>query len=223
MNGVERRNTSFTSSYERSLVQHILPRLPKWVTSDMLTALGLSASIASGVLYVFVDRYPWFLFVINGLFIVNWFGDSLDGGLARFRKKERPRFGDYIDQIADCIGLMAICAGATFSSITVRSLWIFIAPIWAVIYNVTYVSKVHLKQYSVSFGRLGPTEMRLTAILVNTIGYFLLPARFTFLGIDYTFFDLVGLVVAILLGIAGVSLSINVGKRLLILDAEDKV
>ena len=67
--------------------------MPAWVMPDTLTALGLFGSLlifAGYALTIYDSRFLW----LSSLgFVINWFGDSLDGTLARYRHIERPRYG----------------------------------------------------------------------------------------------------------------------------------
>src|SRR5271157_2766216 len=98
----KRVQESFLASIEKKTLWWLAARTPLWVNSDHLTILGLLAMFSAGVCYV-VARYHAYGGMTGACLslAVNWFGDSLDGTLARFRNCARPRFGFYIDHIVD--------------------------------------------------------------------------------------------------------------------------
>ena len=101
--GETRLQGSLLSGPERRLLDWIIPRLPRWVTPDLLTGSALAAMVAAGFAYAGSGTDPRLLHVVNiGLFI-HWFGDSLDGGLARARNQSRPRYGFYVDHMSDAL------------------------------------------------------------------------------------------------------------------------
>src|SRR5690242_13809033 len=106
-----RINASFTARLEKRLLTLIATRLPPWVTSDGLAALGLAAMGALAVSFVALRSTPWAAAAIVVSLAVNWFGDSLDGTLARVRRQERPRFGYYVDHVIDLTGTTLLMMG----------------------------------------------------------------------------------------------------------------
>src|SRR5205814_940610 len=82
--------------------------LPRWVTSDGLTALGVAGALGTGAAYALSTLSVAWLWAASALLVVQWFGDSLDGTLARVRRAERPRYGYYLDHIVDAFSTAAI-------------------------------------------------------------------------------------------------------------------
>ena len=97
----ERSHTSFLAAAEKRALIWIATRLPEWVNSDHLTALGFVALIGAGAAYWWASANPYGLLVVIPLLALNWFGDSLDGTLARVRNRQRPRYGFYVDHILE--------------------------------------------------------------------------------------------------------------------------
>src|SRR5918911_2562455 len=112
---VPRLQASLTAKAERRAVKYLAARLPQWVNSDHLTLLGLAAMVAAGVCYAAARWWPPAILVVNLWLAVNWFGDSLDGTLARLRDRQRPRYGFYVDHIVDALGTLAIICGLGLS------------------------------------------------------------------------------------------------------------
>jgi archaetidylinositol phosphate synthase len=78
---------------ERRLLRSTAARLPRWVLPDDLTALGVLAALGICVVYQLSNEDLAWLWAASGLLVVQWFGDSLDGTLARVRGIERPTYG----------------------------------------------------------------------------------------------------------------------------------
>jgi hypothetical protein len=106
---------SLTGSLERKVLYWFAARLPPWVNSDHLTVLGFLSMVAAGACYALTSYDPRWLHAVNVLLVVNWFGDSLDGTLARHRNRSRPRYGFYVDHIVDMYGFLALLGGLAVS------------------------------------------------------------------------------------------------------------
>jgi archaetidylinositol phosphate synthase len=144
---------------EQRLLEAIARRLPAFVRPDYLTVLALAAAVAFAV----AAASGWFL-VAAGLLVVHWFGDSLDGTLARVRRAERPRYGYYLDHLADAFAtaLVGLGLGLSASMHLVAGLVLVIAYL-ALSIN-SYLETQALGRFSLGYGRLGPTEARIALI-----------------------------------------------------------
>ena len=98
-----RVNRSLTAGLEKRALMWMAERAPRWVTSDQLTALGLIAQIGAGGFYVLSGYNQYGLLGVIACIVLNWFGDSMDGTLARVRQQQRPRYGFYVDHIVDIV------------------------------------------------------------------------------------------------------------------------
>jgi len=110
-----RELTFLLAEPERRLLRAIAQRLPAWVTSDQLTLVGVVGALGASVAYALSALSPAWLWVAGVLLLVNWFGDSLDGTLARLRRAERRRYGYYLDHVVDAFATAAIGAGIGLS------------------------------------------------------------------------------------------------------------
>jgi len=190
-----RVQVSFVTAAEKRALAWFAARMPAWVNSDHLTVLGFAAQIMVGVSYA-LARYhrQWLLWGI--LFLaLNWFGDSLDGTLARYRNRQRPRYGFYVDHVIDAIGSTVLMVGLGLSG--------FMSPIIALALLIAFLLlaiEVYLATYTIgsfhlSFFNLGPTELRIILAIGNVVLYVRGP--WTHLaGHKFLLFD-VGAVVAI--------------------------
>jgi len=165
MSGVQapRETTFLLARPEQKLLEAIARRLPAFVRPDHLTVLALAAAVA----FAMVAAYGWFL-VAAGLLVVHWFGDSLDGTLARVRKAERPRYGYYLDHLADAFATALIGLGLGLSSSMHLAAGLVLVVAYLALSINSYLETQALGRFSLGYGRLGPTEARiaLMALLV---------------------------------------------------------
>ena len=110
-----REHGSFLAAAEKSALVWMAQRLPRWINSDHLTLLGFGAMISAGLAYGMANRYRWALLIVVLALAVNWFGDSMDGTLARVRDQQRPRYGFYVDHVLDMVGTFSLLGGLAFS------------------------------------------------------------------------------------------------------------
>lgn len=157
---------------EKKALLWMAPRLPKQFTPDTMTALGVLGSVLILIGYILTNRHDGFLWLATFGFVLNWFGDSLDGTLARVRKIERPRYGFFIDHILDAIGETMIFVGLGLSPYVNFNFALFALVAYLLgsiyVYLNTYINGV----FRLSYGGLSPTEFRLIAIAVNTTVFF---------------------------------------------------
>ncbi|MFZ3150713.1 MAG: CDP-alcohol phosphatidyltransferase family protein [Anaerolineaceae bacterium] len=174
---MKRKNDILLGPVERPTLQWLAKHMPNWVTSDTMTLTGIFASIL--VLFSFImagqgdelRHNPWLLVASFGLFL-NWFGDSLDGTLARYRHMERPRYGYFVDHSVDGFSVAAIFLGYGFSGLARLD----VAAIGAISYllvMITVYLKTHVTGvFEMTTIKLGPTEIRIIGITYNLIVYF---------------------------------------------------
>ena len=169
MNQALRIQTSFINGIEKRALVWLAKRMPHWVNSDMLTAVGtLGALIVAIGFALSCINVQWLWLSSFGLF-VNWFGDSLDGTLARVRDCQRPIYGYYVDHTVDCIneGLMFI--GAGLSPFLHLDLALLAYAIYLVL-TINVSINAHLKgEFRLTYFKLGPTEFRIIIVVANTL------------------------------------------------------
>jgi len=195
----ERVNDILLGPLERPLLRWLAARMPGWMTPDILTGIGVLGAAITFVSYALSNASGWFLWLASLGLVINWFGDSLDGTLARFRHIERPRYGFFVDHTVDALNECLVVLGLGLTP-TVRFDVACLALIGYLLMSVlvyvrTYVDGV----FKISYGRFGPTEVRLIIILLNTIMFFIAPLTFTTaLGV-FSLFDLLVGALAVLL------------------------
>lgn len=186
-------NTAITAKAEEKAKAWICPRLPKWVNSDMLTVLGFLSSFitASGFVLGFFNRNYLLLIIIG--FILNWFGDSFDGSLARYRNNTRPNYGYYIDHVIDGISVFILGLGIGLSGfIRIEIALLLVIAYLILIIHVELVNYVQ-NEFKYTFGLIGPTEYRIIWCLLAVVMYFLPVKYYEVIGYTFTQYDLFGI------------------------------
>jgi archaetidylinositol phosphate synthase len=166
-----RSHTSFLAAAEKRTLIAIAKRLPLWINSDHLTAIGFIGLLAAGVSYALARQYPAALLLVIPLLAVNWFGDSLDGTLARVRDCQRPRYGFYVDHILDAIGMSVLMGGMALSG--------YISPVVGGLFLIAYLLlsiEIYLATYALgvfhlSYWSFGPTELRILLVIGNLVAF----------------------------------------------------
>lgn len=185
---------SFLAIPEKRALEYMAKRLPRWVNSDHLTLIGLVSMLAAGAAYWAATWNRFSLLLVVLALAVNWFGDSLDGTLARVRNAQRPRYGFYVDHVTDIVGATALFAGLAVSP--------YMSPIVALALLAAYLMmsaevflSTHVRAvFQLSFLRIGPTELR---ILLAFGTLYLLHKPFVVLGgTEYRLFDVGGVIAA---------------------------
>jgi archaetidylinositol phosphate synthase len=162
-----RVNQSLTASLEKRALLWMASRAPGWLSSDQLTILGLCAQIAAGVGYA-LSRYNRYALLLVILCIaLNWFGDSMDGTLARVRCQTRPRYGFYVDHMIDILGSVALMCGLGFSGFVHWQIAIAMLIAFLLLASESYLATYTLSHFQLSQGIFGPTEIRILLILGN--------------------------------------------------------
>jgi archaetidylinositol phosphate synthase len=166
-----REHGSLLAGAEKRLLIWIAHRLPSSIHSDHLTLLALGAMALAGAAYAIAAVQPGALWIVVFALALNWFGDSLDGTLARVRRVERPRYGFYVDHVLDIIGITLLLGGLACSG--------YMTPVVAMVLLVAYLlvtAEVFLATaahgvFRMSFLWFGPTELRIV-LAAGTVALF---------------------------------------------------
>src|SRR5947208_4930431 len=177
---------------EKRLLRAIARRLPRWILPDDMTALGVDAAIAICVAYQATNASREWLWVASALLVVHWLGDSLDGTLARVRGIERPRYGYYLDHLVDAIATACIGIGLGLSPFMLLSTGALIVVAYLMCSINVYLESQALGRFSIGYGRIGPTEVRVLLIGLNTALALGAPLSFHIAGIGMTAFEVAG-------------------------------
>jgi archaetidylinositol phosphate synthase len=168
----KRVNDILFGPLERPALHWLAAHLPAWVTPDIMTVIGICGSLIITIGYVLSNLHPAFLWLATFGFIINWFGDSLDGSLARFRHIERPKYGFYIDHVTDVLTEIITILGLGMTPYVKFSVAAMFCIAYITMSVLVYVRMNVMGEFKISYNKLGPTEARVLAILLNTGMFF---------------------------------------------------
>jgi phosphatidylglycerophosphate synthase len=183
---IVRIQDNIVASAERTVLTYICRRLPGWVTPDRLTLVGLLGGAVVLVGYALSNLSLGFLWLAILGYGLHWFGDSLDGSLARFRGIERKRYGYFVDHSADALGNFMIALGLGFTA-AVRldaALFAFVGYLLLSIY--VFLKRSVLDEMQLSFLAMGPTELRIILIILTVLMPWLGSIHFALFGESFT-------------------------------------
>ena len=201
INQHKRVNDILLGPLERPALHWLAAHMPAWVTPDTCTAIGVLGALLTMISYGLSNYSPNYLWLASlGLFI-NWFGDSLDGTLARYRHIERPRYGFYIDHVTDGVCQVMVFLGLGLTPYVSFNIACLALISYLLLSILVYVRTYVVGEFKISYGRLGPTESRALAVLLNTAMYFFGPQKNLFGQMAFSNYDIVvGALALLLLG-----------------------
>jgi archaetidylinositol phosphate synthase len=175
---LRRHNEGILQVLERPALRWLSATMPGWVTPDMLTAFGFLGSLIAAGGYALAAYEPAMLWVASAGIAINWYGDSLDGNVARARGIERPRYGFFLDNAVDVIEYAIFAVGMGLSGyIRWELVLAALAAFYAMMLLGLLKSRV-MNVFQISFGGMGLTEVRVAFILVYAMMYFVPPRPF---------------------------------------------
>ena len=192
-----RQQDNIIAPLEKRILASLAARMPDWVNPDHLTLLGFTGMALAGLSYYLARWNRWMLLGSVVFLAVNWFGDSLDGTLARYRNRQRPRYGFYVDHMVDALGILFLMGGLGLSG--------YMSPVIAMVLLIAYYLlsiEIYLATYTIgvfklSFGIWGPTELRVLLAAGNIALIFKKSADFA--GHSYLLADAGGIVAIVVL------------------------
>jgi archaetidylinositol phosphate synthase len=206
MADMNRDLSSFLSGVEKRALVFLAERMPRAVSSDHLTLLGLAGMLGAGFCFRAAKGEPLALVGVVLFLALNWFGDSLDGTLARVRKQERPKYGYYVDHVVDVFGAFFLLGGLGLSGYMTPWIAAGLMVVYLMVVSEIYLAAYAVGTFRIHFLRLGPTELRIL-FAIGTL-YLLHRPMVTVLGTRALLFDvggacaIVGLAVTLLVSAA---------------------
>jgi phosphatidylglycerophosphate synthase len=191
----QRNSTGLLTAVERRVLVWLAHRLPSRINSDHLTALGFLSMFFVGVCFAVSHETTWGLWGVVVFLALNWFGDSLDGTLARVRGHQRPRYGFYVDHILDTFGALFVIGGLAISG----DMTPIVAAAFLIAYYVlsieVYLATYCVGRFQMSFWGWGPTELR----ILLAMGALTLSVKplVTIFGVQMMLFDVGGIIATI--------------------------
>jgi archaetidylinositol phosphate synthase len=168
-------------------------RLPRWVTPDSLTFIGVIGAVVTFLGYAFSGSHPLLLWLAMFGLVINWFGDSLDGTLARFRKIERPRYGYFLDNAIDCVAALLLALGIGISGYVRFDLCFMALSAYMMMSALTFLRANVTGVFHISYGGVGPTELRVAFVVLNLLIIVFPPTPFDLFGLTFKYPDLISM------------------------------
>jgi archaetidylinositol phosphate synthase len=213
-----REQEGLLAGLEKKALRFLVRNTPGWLGSDHLTLLGFAAMLAASFFYIVSRQAPLFLCWVNACMVLNWLGDSMDGTLARYRNRQRPRYGFYVDHIIDAFSASILVGGLAVSGyMSERVALIFLIVYFMLCINV-YLATYTLGVFKISFGIFSPTELRLLLMVGNLA--LLRYSRVHIAGQELRLFDLGG---SIAIAAMAVILAISVIRNIRTLYQEERL
>jgi archaetidylinositol phosphate synthase len=155
------------SELERKGLLRLVKRIPPWVNSDHLTVVGFLAMIFASISYGLSASNSNFLWLASFFILMNWLGDSLDGTLARYRNRLRPRYGFYVDHILDTFSTSFLICGLALSGYLTPSIAALFLIVYLMLSIQVYLATYSTGKFKLSYGWFSPTELRVLLIIGN--------------------------------------------------------
>jgi archaetidylinositol phosphate synthase len=202
-----RVQTSILSGIEKKTLVWMAQRIPRHINSDHLTLIGVLGAFVSGAGYALTGVSVHFFWMASLGLIINWFGDSLDGTLARVRNAQRPVYGFFLDHNVDGLTVLFITVGVGISPLISFSAAMMVLAAYLLLSIYTYINTYLRGELKISFHSLGPTEFRIILILLNVFFFYTsdMPRHFYVYEYSVSFYDLLTLIMAIILFIIYIS------------------
>jgi phosphatidylglycerophosphate synthase len=162
-----REQSSLLAPIEKLLLRWFATRMPAWINSDHLTLLGFAAMLAAGVFYAAARWNRYCLLAVIVCLALNWFGDSLDGTIARLRNRQRPRYGFYVDHMTDAFGTSFLLAGMAFSGYMNPYIGLALLIVYLILSIQSYLATYTIGTFHLSFWKFSPTELRVVLAIGN--------------------------------------------------------
>ena len=201
-----RIQTSLTASVERRVLLLLAERTPDCISPDQLTALGFAAQFLAGASYALARWNKYSLLLATFFIALNWLGDSLDGTLARYRRRLRPRYGFYVDHMVDTFGAAFLMLGLAASSYLHWQVAVGMLVAFLMLSIETYLAAYTLSDFRLSHGPFGPTEVRIL-LAIGNVTLILHPYAHLF-GREFLLFDVGGIVAIV--GMLGMAISTTI-------------
>ncbi len=213
-----REQTSIIAPLEQKALQWLARHAPNWLMPGHLTLLGFAAMFCAGLSYAAAHWWTPGLLLVNVWLLVNWFGDSLDGTLARYRNKQRPRYGFYVDHIVDALGSLFMFCGLALSGFIAPMVAIGLLIAYLLLMMDSFLATYTIGLFRVSLFKVSPTELRILLAIGNIFAFFH-PTVQVF-GQQQHFFDVACLVAIALMSVV---LLISVARNTITLYRAERV
>jgi archaetidylinositol phosphate synthase len=203
---------ALTAPLERKTLAWLARRTPDWIGPDHMTALGFAAQFLAGLCYASARWSQWGLLGATVFIAMNWLGDSLDGSLARFRNRLRPRYGFYVDHMVDTFGAIFLMAGLGASGYLDWQVSAGLLTAFLALSIQSYLAAYTLADFQLAHAFLGPTEIRILMMIGNAALVFF--PRIELFGREWLLLDIGGAIASVAMFGMAIVASIRNTRRL---------
>jgi phosphatidylglycerophosphate synthase len=172
INHHRRVNDILLGPLERPTLKWLAAHMPAWLTPDICTLIGVMGALLTGISYISSVYNRNFLWLASLGFVIHWFGDSLDGTLARYRKIERPIYGFFVDHTVDAFSVTVIILGLGLTPYVSFNIACLALIAYLLLCVLVFLRTSVIGEFKISYSKLGPTEIRVVLILLNVSMYF---------------------------------------------------
>jgi phosphatidylglycerophosphate synthase len=189
---IERHEDIILGRIEGPILKWLVVRLPGFMTPDWLTSFGLIGNFIIFIGFVLTNISPWYLWLVNLALVISWFGDSMDGTVARYRN-QATRHGFYYDHIVDSISAVLICVGWGLSPYIRLDIALYLLIAYLLMSIRAYMYAMVTGEFHIAYAGIGGTEFRVLAFGLNTIAFFVVLPEFQIFNTHCKFYDLIGI------------------------------
>jgi archaetidylinositol phosphate synthase len=201
MSNHKREVPMLLGALERPALKWLSEHMPGWITPNIMTIIGMVGSLMIFAGYFLTNYNESYIWLACAGFVVNWFGDSLDGTIARYRNIQRPKFGFYLDHAIDVAAQLLMFTGIGLSIYASLNLALFALIGYLLISILSYLAIITSNVFRIAYISLGPTEMRLIAIATNIVVFYTHNPIIKLHAFRFTLFDTVLIfIIALLYG-----------------------
>lgn len=162
-----RQNNGLLAAAEAKALHWLAARMPGCIHPDHLTCLGLFAMLGAGLSYWLASVNRVGFVAASFCLALNWLGDSLDGTLARYRNRQRPRYGFYVDHVVDAVSAVFLFAGLALSGWMSPAVAAALLVAYLTLSIETYLAAYCLGEFQLAHAGCGPTELRFLLVAAN--------------------------------------------------------
>ena len=164
---IDRIQQNLLARLERRALNWLCSRMPPAITPDSLTAIGMVGALMVFSGYLCSNIGDGWLWLSIAGYVVHWFGDSMDGSLARFRKIERPRYGYFLDHSCDGLATVLVLVGIGLSRYVALEVALVALVGYLLLSIHAFLSVRVINEMKLSYLNAGPTELRLILVALT--------------------------------------------------------
>lgn len=172
--GDRKTGQSILGPSERRFIDWAVPKIPEPVGSHHLTMLTLVWTVLMVVFGLLADDRPVWLHAMSVLVFLQWLTDSLDGSLGKYRKQGLVKWGFFADHLLDLLfaGSIVIAYSFMVEVWWLRLCFMVLLLITCATMAVSFLSFAATNRFQIAYYGVGPTEIRIAYIALNTLVYF---------------------------------------------------